>query len=640
MTGSEPPDEPTAGPDETPWRRVHPASLVVNLIPQAWRTLRGSWFILLALFFGGQDRDASQLGVRLLDLSILFAFFAIAIARTVVHFLTLRFRLHRGRLEIKSGLLNRQARIIDPKRIQNVELVQNLFHRASGLVELRVETAGDASTEGLLSALRTDDAEALRDALRRLQRQAEDRAQPTAASGRDAAQPAVDLSHAQVIVDNGVLELVAYGFSRRTVGTVALLTAVFFQFVEVSDPDQAEDLFQNLGLTTLGAMVLLAFAASWAISAGQAVLKHFRYRLLAAGTRLVQEEGLTTRRRVEIPLRKVQIVRADEPLLRRAMGYGTVLIETAGLGVTDGQLRQAEGVVPMVDRDELPALCRRAIPHLDTDPWQAELQPPHPRALYRGAVRRMVLATLLSAGFTALYFPWGALSAAFLMPAGLLVAWLDWRWQGWLVTDSAVISRRGWFTRRTWVVARDKIQSVHVGQSPFMRWHGLGSVVVRAAGSDVELPDLGRDLCLRLMLVLSPEPSAAQQQLDGQHAADDPHQVGGEPGRHGVAQPADADTAEVDGQHVEGGLGAAVHGGDQVADVAVGPVGLDQLGGDAEGAAAGQGPQERQGQGLGRQPQGAGDLAQVPGDDLEPAALPQHADAGQDGDQVRDDGDR
>ena len=63
--------------DDTPWRSLHPASLAVNLLPQAWRTVRGAWPLLLALFFGG-----AGMGVQVFDLSLLLAFFAVALTRT------------------------------------------------------------------------------------------------------------------------------------------------------------------------------------------------------------------------------------------------------------------------------------------------------------------------------------------------------------------------------------------------------------------------------------------------------------------------------------------------------------------------------------------------------------------------------
>ncbi len=62
-----------------------------------------------------------------------------------------------------------------------------------------------------------------------------------------------------------------------------------------------------------------------------------------------------------------------------------------------------------------------------------------------------------------------------------------------MVTPTAVVSRRGFFNRRTFILARDKLQSVHVVQGPFMRLHGLSRLVIRVAGSQVSLPDTGDD---------------------------------------------------------------------------------------------------------------------------------------------------
>jgi len=479
---------------EAAWRRLHPASLAVNLVPQAWRTLRASWPLLLALVIGGDGLSGDPLGLQLFDLFVVVFFLVLTLSRTAVHWATLRYRVYDGRLEIRSGLLNRRARALDPSRIQNVSLEQNLFHRLSGLVELRVETAGDASTEGLLSALSVAEARVLQ---RELQEMV-GRAEPT---------PSGD--QGDLLVEMSAAETLAYGLSRRSIGAVAVLTAVGMELMARLGPQHQRELAWALNPRVIGGAVLGAFAVSWAFSALRAAWRHHGFRLQQLGDRLVTEEGLTTRRRVEIPLGKVQLVRADEPFLRRRMGYGTLLIETAALGFADGAARQAEGVVPMVGRDELPGIARRAAPAIAVDPWTAELLPAHPRALYRLLVARFIRGLILTAVCVVLAGKWG-LAALAMLPISVPIAWLDWRKQGWLITPQAVISRRGYLTRRTWMVARDKLQSVHVVQSPMMRWHGLGRVVVRVAGSDVHLPDIGVAEAHGVLEELSPEGSPGQ----------------------------------------------------------------------------------------------------------------------------------
>jgi len=194
-------------------------------------------------------------------------------------------------------------------------------------------------------------------------------------------------------------------------------------------------------------------------------------------------------------VQKVQLVRADEPLLRRWMGYGSVLIETAALGFADGQVRQAEGVVPMVERDALPEVVQAATPKVTVDPWTAELLPAHWRALYRMAIAGVVRTVLFAAAVWWFVGPWGWLALGAL-PIVAIGDWLEWRRERWLVTDASVVVRRGLLRRSTWVLDRAKIQSVEVVQTPIMRWHGLGRVVVRVAGNAVALPDVALDVAL------------------------------------------------------------------------------------------------------------------------------------------------
>ena len=90
------PDRATANADDQQWRSLEPASLLVNLLPDLWRTARGAWPLLLAVFVGGGLAN-------LVNLGLLAMFFALAVGRTVIHFLTLRYRLHDGKLEIQVG---------------------------------------------------------------------------------------------------------------------------------------------------------------------------------------------------------------------------------------------------------------------------------------------------------------------------------------------------------------------------------------------------------------------------------------------------------------------------------------------------------------------------------------------------------
>ena len=154
------------------------------------------------------------------------------------------------------------------------------------------------------------------------------------------------------------------------------------------------------------------------------------------------------------------------------MGFATLHIETAGLGFVEGETPRAEGLIPMVEQAEIVDLVEKAIPQNRIDPWTSTLHPAHFRALIRALGLRFFRTCLLVSLVAIFAGPW-ALSLFGLLILAIPATWLDWRKQGWAVDQHSVVSRRGFFTRRTWMIPRDKLQSVAVDQTlgcGFMDW--------------------------------------------------------------------------------------------------------------------------------------------------------------------------
>lgn len=463
---------------EAPWRRLHPASVVVNLVPRSWRLIRSLWPLFLAMLYGNRAS-----GEAFLDVGMVGLFLALTIGGTVLHWLTLRYRVQDGRLEIRSGLANRQVRVISPDRVQNIERVQNVFHRMSGLVEVRIETASGTEVEGLLSALSDADAAELIEALGRARRE------PT------------EEVEAPAIIENSLGDLVRFGLTATRVGAAVVLIGVALEGLQRVDPTGLPRMFGQLGGLGILAIVVAALTGTWLVGTVTATVRHYGFRLLQVGRGLVAEEGLFTRRRVELPLGKVQVVTVSEPLLRRLVGFSSIHIETAAAREGGGGTQRAEAMVPVVERPAVQRVVRAAIPALDLDLHGAVLRPPHPRALTRSLFRATIRGLLLSGLISWWFWPWGLLSVA-LVPLSLFTAWQDHRHQGWLLTDQVLVARKGWLSRRTRVVARSKLQALDVRQGPFLRRYGLGELVARVAGDAVVLPVLDWDEALRLELDL------------------------------------------------------------------------------------------------------------------------------------------
>jgi putative membrane protein len=133
--------------------RLHPATLIFDLARHA----RNFALPAVLLIFGvsrssggpGGMFDAIPAGWEVW-LPILFV---PAAAVSVSRYLTFRWRCDERELVIRWGLLFRHERHVPYARIQNVDAVQNVFHRLFSVVEVRVETGGGKEEEARLSVL-------------------------------------------------------------------------------------------------------------------------------------------------------------------------------------------------------------------------------------------------------------------------------------------------------------------------------------------------------------------------------------------------------------------------------------------------------------------------------------------------------
>ena len=345
------------------------------------------------------------------------------------------------------------------------------------MVELKIETAGDASTKGLLSALSREDADYLKRAL-----QHSKRSNRTVSIEQEDVTPSLSLSWQEIIL---------FGLSRRTVGTIVVLSAIASEAMSVASPDQAQYVANSMNLQLFIGLMAISFAASWIWSSMQAILQYWRLQLRIFPDEIGIISGLITKRSVEIPTHKVQTIEWFEPWLRRQMGFGTLYLETAALGMADGEVRRSEGVVPMVYQDDLANILGQIAPTTSTEILHATTYKPHPNARYVIIFGYLFPATL------ALLFAWWTLelspmmlslvgALALIIVVGLTE--LDFQMQRWAITPHGILSREGYINRRTYIVDREKVQSVYRSENPLLQLLGLSQVIIRVAGSIVRLP--------------------------------------------------------------------------------------------------------------------------------------------------------
>jgi putative membrane protein len=212
-------------------------------------------------------------------------------------------------------------------------------------------------------------------------------------------------------------------------------------------------LLTPLGGRTIGAAVVLAAV----IGLGSVLVRQFltwygfTLRETVQGLRI--RSGLLSVRSQTVPAGRVQGVVLVEPMLWRLLGWARVDVTVAGVargGEEEKQLVSA--LVPVAPRYEALALVRRL---LAADPTAVELRPAPSRARRLDPIGQPFLGAGLDAALA--------------------------------------VTRRGFFTARTDVVPRHKIQSIDVRQGPLQTLLRLASVHIHSPVGPVAAVAMHRD---------------------------------------------------------------------------------------------------------------------------------------------------
>ncbi len=557
------------------YERLHPFTLLFRAIDIARS------FLFPALIGGFSAGGTSAPDVLVWAVGLL----AIpAVLGAIGTYAVFRYALSDDELVVVSGVIRRQRRVIPVARIQNIASRQSALERLCRVVELRVETAGAASTEAVLSVLGREEARRFREELlarRRLVRAgaagrdgeagaaagwgeedrpaAEDLEVGSARSADAAMAIGEDAERPEILARLSVRDLAVAGATANEAGLIAAGIAGLLQFVETPEMIPVgwiETLFERLDaagaaiaggavvLLVLGAVVTLLLAG-WLVSVVGAVVGYHGYTLERSGGELRKRYGLLGRRESTIPLERIQAVRLEESWLRRQFGLATLKLDVAGS--RPGERRGAEVLLPIARVDDAADLIASVLPGLDFAGLR--FSPVHPRSRRRALVRYGVLLSAVPVALLA----WLADPAVLLL---LLVttplSWLGARWYyrnlGYAVATDHVIARAGVLNRITWLVPLVKIQALRTTETPFQRRHGLATLVMDTAGgrsgAEARVIDLARRRATELLEELAGRVRAAIR-----HPADPAVARGGEGGDEadhsdGAAGPSDPASAD------------------------------------------------------------------------------------------------
>jgi putative membrane protein len=452
--------------------RLHPFSVII----QAVRLLASLFYLVVAVVIIRFTGGASGPG-WFEYLAAFAAGFQLLYAAILVF--SLRYGFEGESLVVKTGIVWRQVRTIPVDRIQNVDFQRTLLHRLLGLADVKIDTATAASGEARLSALAVADAERLRAELIR----------------RRGAAPGFTMEpdrEPEPFFQARFGDLVLAGATQNRAGVIVSAIFGFFYFVgDLGDPVKEGLRRSFYGLvgggpmaTALATAVALAVLvwAGWIVSVFFTIVGYHGFRLRFEQGRLVRDFGLLTQLHSVIPVRRIQVMWIEAPMIRRLMGYCTVYASTAGNALEREDGGQTVGkslLCPILPAEEVGRFCKAFWPDLDLD--QVRWRPVAPNAVIVWALT-WAFAFLILGGVLVVWLGWAwAWALVLLLPYGFWLSLRRHRLLRWARQDGYVLARLGWWKVITWAVPESKIQHVTVSQGPLQRMLGLATLSIGTA---------------------------------------------------------------------------------------------------------------------------------------------------------------
>ena len=406
---------------------------------------------------------------------VLLAVLGFGAVSAVVRYFRFFYTVEADAIVLEGGFLNRWRRVIPFPRIQSVDVVQKLRHRALGVVELRIEAAGGTQTEGALVALAPNEAERLRGRL--------------LAGSEAPLRPDVGSS---ALAHLGPGMLLVAGITGGRVAVIAALLGYLQELLPDRIIQDAIDRLERLsgsGLMLVVGIVVTFLVVSLVISIVATIVVYWDFTLRREGNRLVVTRGLLEKRRGVVPLSRLQAVRMEENLVRLVFGMASLRAVNAGVAGRTDEEQQTSMLLPVATRKQALTVAAHLLGKAPEE-LGAALEASPRRALVRRLGWALIPGILTAIGGWLFSMPVALVGLA-LLPLGALLGFVSWRSLGHTIEGGMAVTRGGVFVRRTAFVPLKNLQHLAVTVSPLQRLLDLGTVrmhVPRALAAAMDIP--------------------------------------------------------------------------------------------------------------------------------------------------------
>lgn len=409
---------------------------------------------------------------------LIFGFFMISFFITgIIKWKRYVYWFEDNELRIEYGLFVKKKRYIPFDRIQSLDYTEGILHRPFNLVKVSVETAGGSSSlkaEAELTAITKEAAEVIEREIAEAKRKKS--VSPETVNEAEIFEEVEEdvVPSVQTIFNMTGKDLFVLATTSGGMGLIFSGFLVFLsQFIDILPLDaiyKEVSVFIKSGIFLVAIFSILSLIVVWGISVAMTFLAYYGFTVQVIEKDIVITRGLLEKKRVTVPLNRVQSVRIVENPFRQLFGYATVVIDNAGGGLAGEGAKI--NLFPLAKKKKVMAPLRELFPELQLEQPTIKLPARSKRFYYRAY---SYVAAVIAAVVSYYLFPYG-LFAFMVIP--IIVLWGIWRHQSaaFELSGNQLTMRFRGISLQTVYVLKKRIQSMEIKQNYFHRKNDVATI--------------------------------------------------------------------------------------------------------------------------------------------------------------------
>lgn len=455
--------------------KLHPVSALINF----FKALKDLLLPIIVLFIANgfnftlniRDENffSEMFPLIILLIVVIYTFFA-----GIIKWWTFKYWFEDSELRVEYGLLIKKKRYIPFDRIQSLNYKESIFHRIFGLTQVMVETAGsrNGKPEAELTAITRIAAEKIEQEINTAKQKRVSVLEEAVDEGQ---QPT-----SRVIHKMSPKDLVILATTSNSIGVViAGVAAVFSQVGQYIPFDWIYEEFAHLirfSFIFIAVLVFLAFLFAWIVSVAITLINYFDFTVTEEGERIIITRGLLEKKRITIPLNRVQAIRIIENPFRQLFGLSTVVVESAGGSFSKGSERKIV-LFPLISKKQAIIPLKSLFPHFDVNVEEKEMvRSPKKARPFFYRIDFLWLIPLISI-ISYFAYPYGFFSLLIIVLVILLGMWQHKTARFMIQGNQLTIIYRH-INRVTFFVEKKRIQITQQSQTYFQKKNRLATARV------------------------------------------------------------------------------------------------------------------------------------------------------------------